>query len=61
MKGDKGSTDGPAVAVGEFVARGEVLFEFEGLATGDDSDWESRRRALRRADLKCAGDTDDAF
>ena len=54
MKGDKGSTEGPALAV-----RGDVLFE---LGLGDDSSaWDSKRLARRRADLKCAGETEEAF
>ena len=54
VKGDKGSTEGPALAV-----RGDVLFE---LGLGDDSSaWDNKRLALRRADLKCAGETEDAF
>jgi hypothetical protein len=55
VKGDKGSTEGPALAV-----RGDVRLELDG--DGDDSSaWDSRRRARRRADLKCAGETEDAF
>ena len=55
MKGDNGSTDGPALAV-----RGDVRLEPDG--DGDDSSaWDNTRLARRRADLKCAGETEDAF
>ena len=40
--------------------RGDVRLELDG--DGDDSSaWDSRRRARRRADLKWAGETEDAF
>jgi len=55
VKGDKGSTEGPALAV-----RGDVRLELDG--DGDDSSaWDNKRRARRRADLKCAGETEEAF
>ena len=58
VNGDKGSTDGPAPA----AVRGEVLLDLEGLLEEDTSPaWESRRRARIKADLKWAGETEEAF
>lgn len=56
VNGDNGSMDGPAAA----AVRGEVRLEDDG--EGEDSSfWDNNRRARIKADLKCAGETEEAF